>query len=172
MVRASDYSSGFARVTGWFTHYKGVMRTAALERWARLTTGALALLTVTAVAPRSVSAGCDHPFGSNSDPFNIASRMDGLIVGGPSGILQGELPASPSGEQQRGRRSPCKGLSCSGRTPLPASSASEGADGWDHWGALGTLANLTSAPRTRRSIEECIPSSVGGNTSIFHPPRV
>jgi hypothetical protein len=151
---------------------QGVMTKDRVKRLARLATGALLLLVVQAVvAPRSAWAGCSHPASAHVDPFVDLYPLDSIFMAGfssdsPDGSSRSpvDLPA---------RHSPCSGLSCSTRDPLPISTASPGLESSHQWGAtLGALIDLDTQSSTGRTFDEPAPIAVGEKTSIFHPPRV
>ncbi len=144
----------------------GSIRYGQLMRWV---TGALMLLLVQGVgAPRSAWAGCNHLVSSRSDAFLKFDQLDELI--------QGHSIASSSDDLAQGsrvpkRNRPCSGMSCSGRVPMPVSTASQGFEGFDQWGALATVADVLSPSLSARPADEPGPRAKGQATSIFHPPR-
>ena len=105
-----------------------------VKRLARLATGALLLLVASGFgAPRSASAGCSHPLGSQSEPLLELYRLDAIFMAGSSSDSRDEVSRSPL--ESPARRSPCSGLSCSSRDPLPISTASPGLESSQQWGA-------------------------------------
>jgi hypothetical protein len=151
---------------------KGAMKEARVKRLARLATGALLLLVASGFgAPRSAWAGCIHPPGSQSDSFLDLYRLDAIFMAGSSPDLHDGVSRSPL--ESPARRSPCSGLSCSTRDPLPISTASPGLASSHQWGAtVGALIDLDNQSSTSRTFDEPAPIAVGEKTSIFHPPRV
>jgi hypothetical protein len=151
---------------------KGVMRRARVKRLARLATGALLLLVASGLgAPGSVWADCSHRAGSQSDPFLDLYRLDAIFMAGSSSESHDGVSQSPL--ESPARRSPCSGLSCSSRDPLPISTASPGVENSDQWGTpLGSLVNLDTKSPAGRTFDEPAPIATGEKTSIFHPPRI
>jgi hypothetical protein len=151
---------------------KGVMTRVRARRLARLATGAFLLLAVSGFgAPRSAWAGCGHPLDSQSDPFRDLHWLDAIFMVGSSSHLHDGVTGSPL--EAPTRRSPCSGLACSSRDPLPISTASPGFDSSQQWGTpLGTLDDLDTIAPTGRTSDEPAPTATGEKTSIFHPPRV
>jgi hypothetical protein len=148
------------------------MTRAHFKRLGRLGTGALVLLLVHGFgAPRSAWAGCGHPVGSQSGSFGDLYRLDAIFMAGSSATQHDGLSRSPL--QPPAHRSPCSGLSCSSRDPLPISTASPGPDSSQQWGAAnGALVNLDTTPPAGRTCDEPAPTTTGEKSSIFHPPRV
>ena len=141
------------------------------KRLARLATGALLLLLASGLgAPRSAWAGCNHPADSPSDPFRDLYQLDAIFMAGSSHSLDG-MSRSPL--EAPARRSPCSGLSCSSRDPLPISTASPGLESSQQWGAaLVALVDLDTNSPAGRTFNEPAPAATGEKTTIFHPPRV
>jgi hypothetical protein len=148
------------------------MTRAQVKRLARWATGALLLLVASGFgAPRSAWAGCSRPLSSQSDPFLDLYRLDAIFMAGSSSHSQEGVSRSPL--KSPARRSPCSGLSCSARDPLPISTASPGIESSEQWGAsLGTLVGLNTQSAAGRTFDEPTPTAIGQSTSIFHPPRV
>jgi hypothetical protein len=133
---------------------------------------ALVLLMLLCVsAPRTASAGCDHPVQSRLDALDEINRLDDLVIAGTSASPDG-FSRSPFDRSLPGRSSPCSGLSCSSRFPLPVSTASIATDGSQQWGTLGVPFVVESKSASRDTCYESRPSSSGAKSSIFHPPRV
>ncbi len=143
-----------------------------VKRLARLTAGALLLLAVSGfVAPRSAWAGCSHPASSQRDPFLDLYRLDAIFMAGSSSDSQDGLSRSPL--ESPARRSPCSGLSCSNRDPLPISTTLPGLESSQQWAVpLGALVDLDTQSLTGRTFDEPAPTASDEETSIFHPPRV
>ena len=94
------------------------MRSLSRRLLVRLGIGAIMLLLVLGgLAPRPARAGCDHPFGVEIRGAWSAAHLDPLITGGSRAMLGHDRSGMP------GRPLPCSGPTCSGRVPLPASSA-------------------------------------------------
>jgi hypothetical protein len=148
---------------------KGVMKEARVKRLARLATGAL-LLLVGLGAPGSARADCSHPLGSQSNPFLDLYRLDAIFMAGASSDSHSRVSQSPL--ESPPRRSPCSGLSCSSRDPLPISTASQALESTQQWGApLGALVELDTQAPAGQTFDEPAPTATGEKTSIFHPPR-
>ena len=112
----------------------------------RLGIGAIMLLLVLGgLAPRPARAGCDHPFGVEIRGAWSAAHLDPLITGGGRAMLGHNRSGVP------GRPLPCSGPTCSGRVPLPASSAPSVVQTLEQWGLLPGVFDLSppvaSAPR-------------------------
>ncbi len=145
----------------------GSIRSWQLMRWA---TEALVLLLVHALgASHSAWAGCNHRVSSRSDAFVKFDQLDGLIQGN-SIAPSSDDPARSSQGPNRNR--PCSGMSCSGRVPLPLSTAPQGPEGADQWGALATAAVVLSGAPSAHPSDEPGRRASGQAASIFHPPRV
>jgi hypothetical protein len=132
---------------------------------------ALLLLLCWAGSPRAARAGCDHLIQSRLDPFHEINQLDELVVAGNSARPDG-FSRSPFDRPLPYRSSPCSGLSCSSRFPLPVSTASIVIDGSQQWGTLAMPVTVESKSPDRATRDESLPSSHRGNSSIFHPPRV
>jgi len=140
------------------------------ERLMRLATGALVLLLVHGLgALRSAWAGCNHLVVSRSDSFLRFDQLDDLNLGNSSEASSDDLTRGSHGPT---RNRPCSGMSCSGRVPLPVSTASHGAEGSDDWGALATIPIVASASPSARPSDEPTPRGSDQAACIFHPPRV
>ncbi len=142
-----------------------------VKRLARLATGALLLFVASGFgAPRSASAGCSHPLGSQSEPLLELYRLDAIFMAGSSSDSRDDVSRSPL--ESPARRSPCSGLSCSSRDPLPISTASPGLESSQQWGAtLCALVDLPTESPTGRTFDEPAPIAAAEKPSIFHPPR-
>jgi hypothetical protein len=148
-----------------------MMLKAHFRRLARLGTGALVLLIVHCVgSPRSAWAGCSHPPGASTVPFRDLYRLDTILMGeAPSSPFVGLSQFPP---ESPARRSPCSGMSCSSRDPLPVSTASPGARAAQQWCSLDALAVCHMINSWNcRALDEPVPAASGPKTSIFHPPR-
>ena len=132
------------------------------------------LLTVALfTAPASARAGCNHPVSSRSDRLTSLHQLDELIMNGTTSSLRHQDEQSPLGAPGSPHRFPCSGPSCSnGRTPLPISTVSPGADGRDRWGTLSTVVVADNSSLYNFSAYEPTPAPVGGQSGVFHPPRV
>jgi hypothetical protein len=148
------------------------MRSTHFRRLARLGTGALVLFLVQGFgAPPSAWAGCTHPAASQSDPYRDLYRIDTLFMGGASSPADDGLTQSPL--EPPARRSPCSGLSCSSRDPLPTSTTAPAVEGSQQWGSLGGMrVVIRTTSLYSRALDEPAPADAGDKTSIFHPPRV
>jgi hypothetical protein len=139
------------------------------RRLISLATAALGLLVVSGLAaPGSAWAGCNHLVSSRFDALREFDQLDELIQGGPitrSSDDRAEASRRPN------RDKPCSGASCSGRMPLPVSTASQGSEGSEQWGALApSVVGIDFAAATRHG-DEPGTHSRGEAASIFHPPR-
>jgi hypothetical protein len=151
---------------------KGVMRTARFRQMARPESAAVVLLMLCwAGAPRAARAGCDHIVQSRLDPFHEVNQLDELIVAGASASPDG-FSRSPFDRPLPYRSSPCSGISCSSRIPLPVSTASIATDGSQQWCTLAVPFMVESESPGRATRDESRPSSTSEISSIFHPPRV
>jgi hypothetical protein len=152
---------------------KGAMRTDRFRRMARPGSAAPVLLMLLWVsAPRTAAAGCDHLVQSRLDPFHEINRLDELVIAGMSASPDG-FSRSPFDRSLPGRSSPCSGLSCSSRFPLPVSTASIATGRSQQWGRLGVPIVVESKSKSRDTTrDESRPSSSGEKSSVFHPPRV
>jgi hypothetical protein len=132
----------------------------------RLGIGAALLLVVSGgLTPRPAQAGCEHPFGVEIRTAWSADHLDPLITGRARASLDGNRPGSP------GRPQPCSGPSCSGRIPLPASTAPSVVQTLDQWGLLPGLFDLSPPVADGCRDNEplfCLPAAP---SRIFHPPR-
>src|SRR4051794_41918689 len=107
------------------------MRLLSRRLLVRLGIGAIMLLLVLGgLTARPARAGCDHPFGVEIRGAWSAADLDPLITGGNRALLEGDRPGTP------GRPLPCSGPSCSGRVPLPTSSAPSVIQTLNQWGLL------------------------------------
>jgi hypothetical protein len=128
---------------------------------------AIGLFTV----PTSARAGCNHLVGSRSDKLANLNQLDELILFGTSSSARhmgGETPEWPGPD----RPTPCSGLSCSNRFPLPVSTMTPGPEGRDRWGSLPVVLVVDDSSVFTRRAEGPSLAPVGDMTSIFHPPRV
>jgi hypothetical protein len=150
---------------------KSVMKAARFGRVTRRGSAVAALLMLLcASAPHTAFAGCEHLIQSRLERLNQINQFDELIMAGstsPDGFTQ-----SPVDRTLPRRSSPCSGLSCSSRFPLPVSTASIATDGHQQWGALGGTSTTASKYSAGTISDESRPSTSGEITSIFHPPRV
>jgi hypothetical protein len=124
------------------------------------------------IAPSSASAGCNHLVSSRTDPLVELEQLDALILGRPSLELHGDRGQSPFDQPEGPRRSPCSGLSCSNRVPMPVSSITPVPDGRERWGTLGIVVDVDNSSVYRQTNEGPTTTSAGDKASIFHPPRV
>src|SRR5262245_56120000 len=126
-----------------------------LDRLARWETGALLLLLVHGFgAPRSAWAGCNHLVLSRSDLLLAFNQLDVLIAGDSSGLSSDDLATDPLGQQGPKRPTPCSGLSCSNRVPLPVPMAFPGSHRVDQWGVLSTVDLLSITSLHGRTVDE------------------
>jgi hypothetical protein len=168
----SNTPSHVDQFRGWFLPAwvcslgdRGVMRSIAFKRLARLGTGAFLLLLVHGLcAPSTAWAACNHLVTTQSDPFLNLGRLDALIAG--------DSVKSPLEQPAPARRMPCSGLACSSSVPMPASTVSPEPGGSDQWGTLDILVVLEVTSPPVATTDQPAPRSVGEKTSIFHPPRV
>jgi hypothetical protein len=148
------------------------MRFLSPRHLVRLGIGAIVLLSLQGVlAPRSARAGCDHPFGVEIRNAWSAAYLDPLITGDPRSSLEGNLPGGFPGRPGPGRPLPCSGPSCSGRVPLPASTAPSVVRTLDQWGLLPGPFDLASPVAKSCRDEETRSHLPVEPTRIFHPPR-
>jgi hypothetical protein len=143
-----------------------------VKRLARLATGALLLLVVSGFGTHgSAWAGCIHPVGSQSDPFADLFRLDAIFMAGSSIDSHDGISRSPF--ESPARPSPCSGLSCSSRDPLPISTATPGLEIFRQWGTpLGAVVDHNTKSAFGRTFDEPTLVAAGEKTSIFHPPRL
>jgi hypothetical protein len=148
------------------------MSRAKVKRLARLATGALVLLVAAGWgAPGSARADCSHRAASQSGPFIDLFRLDAIIMVGSSSVSHDRVSQSPL--ESPAHRSPCSGMSCSSRDPLPISTASPGVETSHQWGTpLGAVVDLEAQAPAGRTFDEPAPTASGEEASIFHPPRV
>ncbi len=145
--------------------WQGLKKTTRFRRLTQPGSAALVLLMLLcASAPRTASAGCDHLVQSRLDRIHQINNLDELVIG--------TLSHSPFDRSLPGRSSPCSGLSCSSRFPLPVSTASIATDGSQQWGALDVPIAAEPKSAARRAADESLPPSSAEKSSIFHPPRV
>jgi hypothetical protein len=150
------------------------MRPIRFQRLARWVAGALMLLLVDGLgAPGSAWAGCNHLVTSRSDRSLDFNRLDTLLLVDSAAELSHEEAQDPLGQgpQRPKRRLPCSGPGCSGRAPLPVSTAALEREGFDQWGALSARAMLPIESPPGRTIDEPAPRLSEPADPIFHPPR-
>ena len=116
----------------------------------------------------SAWAGCNHLVSSRSDAFLKFDQLDELIQGNAIARSSDDLAR---GSQGPNRERPCTGMSCSGRVPLPVSTASHGPEGSDQWGALATITVVLSPSLSAHPSDEPGSRASGQAAFIFHPPR-
>ena len=138
----------------------------------RIGIGAILLLLIQALfAPCPSWAVCNHLVGSSAQPAGSFAHLDELITAGNPSMIPshrvGGLPARPG----PGRPAPCSGPSCSGRVPLPVSTATTGTAHPHHWGVLGESLDLIRSPGHIECDEEAPPYHSGILLLVFHPPR-
>ncbi len=144
------------------------MRSVRLRRLAHAGTGVIMLLVLdTVCAPSFAWAGCNHLVASLSDPLLNLNRLDELIVASNSS----SSARTPLDLPTPGRQSPCSGMSCSSRYPLPASTTSRGSNESDQWGALDILTIPDAISPSFRAVDEPASIFAGEKSSVFHPPR-
>jgi len=147
------------------------MRSDRLKRLAPFGIGALVLLLIQGLfAPRLAWAGCNHLVVSRFDSSLDFNRLDELVVARSVSISADDAARSPLGPGVPERRTPCTGMNCSSRVPLPASTVSPEPRNVDQWGALGAPLVLEPALALHRSIEKPTSGRSGYKPSIFHPP--
>ena len=152
---------------------KGVMRSGQFKRLVRLGTGALMVVLFHGVcAPSPARASCSHPIGTSSPLVLSLHRLDELIMTGSSSVSEDGLVQPTGNESVPMPRVPCSGLSCSGRVPLPVSTASLVHDRADQWGTLEMRVVLDKSSQPAKTRDGASLHSVSQNTSIFHPPPV
>ncbi len=147
------------------------LRSGRLRKWG----GPAALLLAAALftAPASAWAGCDHSVSSRSDRLTSLHQLDELIMNGSTRSLRHQADQSPFTPPADPRRSPCSGLSCSNSSmPLPMSTSSPGPDGRDRWGTLSAVVVADNSTFYNRADDEPSPAPAGGQSGVFHPPRV
>jgi len=150
---------------------RDVMRSARLKRLARSGIGALVLLLIQGFfAPRLVWAGCNHLVVSRFDSSLDINRLDELVVARSVSVSANDVARPPLGPGVPERRTPCSGMSCSSRVPLPASTVSPELRNVDQWGALGAPVVREPALALDRSNEQPTSGRSGYKQSIFHPP--
>lgn len=144
-----------------------MMRTVESRRTGRLLTGAMALCVVHSLcAAGSAQAGCNHLVTSQSDRQLTWRELDLLIA------ADGPSSDSPTSQRGPGRSTPCRGMSCSSPTPLPASTAHPAPEGADQWGALSAIVVDEPDAAVGRALDEPTCDGSSDKTSVFHPPRV
>ena len=150
---------------------RDVMRSDRLKRLARSGIGVLALLLIQGFsAPRLAWAGCNHLVVSRLDSSMDFNRLDELVPARSASFSADDPARSPLGPGVPERRTPCTGMSCSSRAPLPASTVSSEPRNVDQWGALGALVVPEPLLALDRSHEQPISGRAGYKPSIFHPP--
>ena len=147
------------------------MTKAHVGQLGRLGTGALVLLVVHGYgAPCSAWARCGHPVGSQPGSFGELYRLDLIFMAGLSSTSHDGLSRSPL--ELPARHSPCSGLSCSSRDPLPISTASPGPLSSQQWGAaFVVLVDLDTTSPSGRTFDEPAPSAIGEKRFHLDPPR-
>jgi hypothetical protein len=132
----------------------------------RLGIGAIMLLLVLGgLAPRPARAGCDHPFGVEIRGAWSAAHLDPLITGGSRTVLGHNQSGVP------GRPLPCSGPTCSGRVPLPASSAPSVVQTLEQWGLVPGVFDLSPPVASTPRDDETLAHLPAQPSRIFHPPR-
>jgi hypothetical protein len=137
----------------------------------RLGAGAFILVLAHLCAPDSATADCGHGVRALSDSLITDRVLDQLIVSGtwsPALLGAQDMPAVPFGPAGR---SPCSGLSCSGRAPLPPSTASAGTDGLEQWVAVAECFVMITSSGRRQIINRNEFNPTAPNSWIFHPPK-
>jgi hypothetical protein len=142
-----------------------------LKRLARSGIGALVLLLIQGfLAPRVASAGCNHLVVSRFDSSLDFNRLDELVVARSVSVAAGDAARSPLGQSVPDRRTPCSGMNCSTRVPLPASTVSPEPRNVDQSAALGAPLVLEPALAPDGFNEHPTLGRSGYKASIFHPP--
>ncbi len=140
------------------------MRSVRLRRLAHAGTGVIMLLVLdTVCAPSFAWAGCNHLVASLSDPLLNLNRLDELIVASNSS----SSARTPLDLPTPGRQSPCSGMSCSSRYPLPASTTSRGSNESDQWGGWTFLPSPMPSPLRSVQWTSRPPSSPARNRPSF-----
>ena len=145
------------------------MRTGHCKRLVRLGAGALLVLMVYGFcAPAPAWASCSHRVGTPSALISSFYSLDELIMTGTSPVPEDDSAQSPLNWSVPGHRAPCSGLSCSGRVPIPVSTASLVHDRADQWGTLVARVMLDKSSHPAISIDGSSPHSV--QTELLHFP--
>ncbi|MFI5454487.1 MAG: hypothetical protein ACHRXM_03465 [Isosphaerales bacterium] len=148
-----------------------MMRSDYPKRLVRWGLGALMLLLVHEFcAPRAARAGCNHLVVSQSDRLLDLDRLDAFILGDTSSMVSDDSVQLLLQQQDRTRRLPCSGPSCSDHVPSPVGAASQESGGFDQWGTLNSLVLHEIVSPSDRTIDEPVLRPVGKKPSIFHPP--
>ena len=148
-----------------------VMRSGHFEWQAKLGAGALVVLMVHGFCAPA-RASCSHRVGTPSALISSLYGLDELILTGISSVSENSPGQSHRNRSIPGHRAPCSGLSCSGRVPLPISTALLVQDQSNQWGKLGARLMLDLSSLPAKLIEGTSPHSVRQSASIFHPPPV
>jgi hypothetical protein len=139
-----------------------------LVRWGL---GALMLLLVHELcAPRAARAGCSHLVVSQSARLFGLDRLDAFILGGTSSMVSDDSVQHSFEQQDRTRRLPCSGPSCSDHVPSPVRAASQESGGSDQWGSLNSFFCPEIFSPSDRTTDEPVLRPMGKKLSIFHPP--
>jgi len=147
------------------------MRSDYPKRLVRWGLGALMLLLVHEYgAPRAARAGCNHLVVSQSAPLLGLDRLDAFILADTSSMVSNDSVQHPLQQQDRKRRLPCSGPSCSDHIPSPVRAASQESGSFDQWGTLNTLVLHEIVSPSDKTIDEPVVRPMGKKPSIFHPP--
>jgi len=138
----------------------------------RLGIGAALLLLIQALlAPCPAWAGCNPLVGSSGHPAGSFAHLDELITAGNPSMIQNHRAAGMPARPGPGHPAPCSGPSCSGRVPLPVSTATTGFPNPNHWGVVGEPFGL-GQPVGRFECNDEPPAFLRGQSlRVFHPPR-
>ena len=151
---------------------RGAMSYLFSRNQVRIGIGAILLLLIQAfIAPRPSWAGCNPLVGSSTHPARSFAHLDDLITTGNPSMIQSHRAVGLPARSGPGRPAPCSGPSCSGRIPLPVSTATTGFANPDQWGVVGESLDMTRSPGRVEYHDDEPPCHSGGLLFIFHPPR-
>lgn len=147
------------------------MRGDRLKRLARSGVGAFSLLLIQGfLAPNLARAGCNHLVTSRFDSSLDINRL-GEWIAAPSAPASADDPVRyPVGPRPPRRQTPCSGMNCSSRVPLPISTVSPEPRNIDQWGNLSAPRALEPGRALNREVEQPHLDQRGYKPSIFHPP--
>jgi len=150
---------------------KAVMKSDRLKRLARMVIGALMLLFIQGfLAPHVACAGCNHLVISRLNASLDFNGIDELVMAGSMSVSADPMVRYPLAPGLPERPTPCAGMSCSSRVPLPTQTVAREPRNIDQFADLGTQLVLEPTPALTRSIERPASNRSGYKPSIFHPP--
>jgi hypothetical protein len=139
----------------------------------RLAIGAVVSLLILGVfTPCQARADCSHGVFSKVEKTHVFSQLDRLADLSAAYSLDGEHFRGLPVRSKPARPLPCSGPSCSGKIPLPFSTAFSTVESLDHWGLPNFDSVDLQGPLMQKRIEGDSFLYLSTNPSrVFHPPR-